>query len=370
MAEDPSVRRFSFKGGAPEIIQSHAGRPEVQLLKYGGFLSHGGPHFGMPMKASPHPSSFQLFSTSPPTAMLAAGVTAPALRLCHAQQLRAPQRRVSGRGVAMAAVSVVTGAGSGIGRALSLLLASKGLKVVAVGRREQALRETCDMSKAKIEAVAADVATCEGRSQISAKVLSRFHVPSRNQKDTPLSCVVHNAAVTGEVCSPANISLEDFSKTMAINVEGPLFLTKELLPFLTRSRGRVLHISSGAAHRPLTGCLTYCTSKAALLQVMRCLDEDLSPQGVRVGSTMPGVVDTPMQTHLRSQDFEAAELFRSLGRVIGSFEGPKAPPRGLDHPENVADFLSWLLLEVPPEDFAGVRCLKMMRGKGRWRAYG
>ncbi|CAL1136924.1 unnamed protein product [Cladocopium goreaui] len=281
--------------------------------------------------------------------MLAAGITSP-LRWCHAQLRCAPPPRVGRRGVGMAAarkVSVVTGAGSGIGRALSLLLASKGLTVLAVGRREEALRETCDMSKAKIEAVAADVATADGRQSVAQKVAELC------QGDAPLSCVVHSAAVTGEVCSPENISLEDFSKTMAINVEGPLFLTKELLPLLTRSQGRVLHISSGAAHRPLSGCLTYCTSKAALLQVMRCLDEDLAPLGVRVGSTMPGVVDTAMQSHLRSQDFEGADIFRSLTPPVASFEGPKAPPRGLDHPENVADFLSWLLLEVPLEVFGG-----------------
>eukprot|EP00434_Breviolum_minutum_P012735 symbB.v1.2.011224.t1/scaffold749.1/size165596/3 len=261
-------------------------------------------------------------------------------RVFHVQRL---QRRT----VAMSATprAVVTGAGSGIGRALSVLLASKGLHVVAVGRRQQALEETCKMSS-QIEAVAADVGSVEGRQKVQQRVAELCQGPDAG----PLSCVVHNAAVTGEVGNLDQVSLDDFAKTMAINVEGPLFMTKDLLPFLLESKGRVLHISSGAAHRPLTGCLTYCTSKAALLQVMRCLDEELAPQGVRVGSMMPGVVDTEMQTHLRSQDFEGNSFFRSLSRVTSDYEKPAAPPSGLDHPENVAAFLHWLLFK------AGFRC--------------
>ncbi|CAK8996809.1 unnamed protein product [Durusdinium trenchii] len=243
--------------------------------------------------------------------------------------------------------AVVTGAGSGIGRALSVLLASKGLHVLAVGRRPKALQETCELVT-NVEAVPADVGTTEGRQLVAQRVAELC------QGGTALSCVVHNAAVTGEVGSVAQVTEEDFSKTMAINVEGPLFLTRELLPLLLESKGRVLHISSGAAHRPLEGCLTYCTSKAALLQIMRCLDEELAPQGVRVGSAMPGVVDTPMQTHLRSQNFSGARFFRGLAPAEGAWDRPASPVRGgLDHPENVAAFMSWLLLEVPGQDFGG-----------------
>ena len=77
--------------------------------------------------------------------------------------------------------------------------------------------------------------------------------------------------------------------------------SQDLKELLCSSKGRVLHISSGAAHQALEGCLSYCCSKAALFQVMRCLDQELAPSGVRVSSAMPGVVDTPMQSHLRSK---------------------------------------------------------------------
>ncbi|CAE8600029.1 unnamed protein product [Polarella glacialis] len=91
---------------------------------------------------------------------------------------------------------------------------------------------------------------------------------------------------------------------------------------------------------------------------MRCLDEELASQGVRVGSAMPGVVDTPMQEHIRSLDFPSVDYFRSLNAGSQTAGGqklkPAAPPQGkLDSPENVADFLSWLLLEVDAQDFGG-----------------
>ncbi|CAJ1351806.1 unnamed protein product, partial [Effrenium voratum] len=244
---------------------------------------------------------------------------------------------------------VVTGAGSGIGRALSLALAARGVYVLAVGRRPKALAETCELAKTEgqMEALAADVSAAAGRAAVASRAKELC-------EGAPLSCVVHNAAVVGELGTVEQLSEEGFRQTMAINVEGPLFMTRDLLPLLTSSKGRVLHISSGAAHRPLEGCLEYCTSKAALFMVMRALDEELSPSGVRVGSVMPGVVDTPMQSTLRAGDFASVDYFKNLGTSsAGEFQGPQAPPKGLDHPENVAAFLSWLLLEVPPAEFGG-----------------
>lgn len=250
--------------------------------------------------------------------------------------------------------AVVTGAGSGIGRALSLALASRGMYVVAVGRRREVLQETrqlCEKSGATgaVEDLAADVASAEGRAAVAQRLAQLCR-----DGGGALSCVVHNAAVVGELGSMEQLTPAGFQRTMAINVEGPLFLTQALKPNLGQG-SRVLHISSGAAHRPLEGCLTYCTSKAALLQVMRCLDEELAPSGARVGSVMPGVVDTPMQVELRSQEFASSSYFKQLGQApVPQFAAPAPPTRqGLDTPENVASFLAWLLNEVPLEEFGG-----------------
>lgn len=255
--------------------------------------------------------------------------------------------------------AVVTGAGTGIGRALAVTLALKGLRVVCVGRRRDTLQETSQLAAASAGAVACevvpgDVSKEEDRAAIAKKVAEIVG------PDGGLQVLVHNAAVMGEVGQAENLSSQGFQNAMAINVEGPLFLTQALLPWLKKGGpSRVLHISSGAAHGPLPGWLSYCTSKAALLQVMRCLDSELGASGVRVGSVMPGVVDTLMQAEIRQKDFPNVQYFKSLGektereRGRGA-QGPAKPPRdALDRPENVADFLSWLLLDVPIVQFGG-----------------
>jgi len=251
----------------------------------------------------------------------------------------------------------VTGGGSGIGRALALALAARGLYVLVVGRRREALRQTCELaSQAKVvgavEDLAADVSSAQGRQAVAERVTNLCGTGDRH-----LACVVHNAAVLGEVGQLEQLTPKCFQEALTINVEGPLFLTQALLPFLAASPegGRVLHISSGAAHGPLEGWLTYCTSKAALLQTMRCLDQELAPRGVRVGSVMPGVVDTPMQQDIRSKDFPAVDYFRSLNPGSSrSWDKPTAPPQQLlDSPDNVAAFLAWLLLEVKAVEFGG-----------------
>lgn len=256
--------------------------------------------------------------------------------------------------------ALVTGAGSGIGRALSIALVSRGLQVIAVGRRKEALKETHELAtkavpNAQIKELAADIATTDGRKMIAEQAAELCGAGRAN-----LSYVIHNAAILGEVGSLSNITCEGYQHAMAVNVEGPLFVTQALLPILKNSAAsqdtRVLHISSGAAHSPLEGWLTYCTSKAALLQMMRCLDQELAPLGIRVGSVMPGVVDTPMQGQLRTLKFPNVGYFQKLGSSTAArpWEQPAAPPRGsLDRPENVADFLAWLLLEAKSEEFGG-----------------
>eukprot|EP00957_Ditylum_brightwellii_P005530 424079-Ditylum_brightwellii.AAC.1 len=92
---------------------------------------------------------------------------------------------------------------------------------------------------------------------------------------------------------------------MAVNMEGPLFLTQALLPKLkaattTIGGARVLHISSGASQKPYRGWGPYCTSKAGLNMIYRVLREELQPHNIHVGSVRPGVVDTPMQDQART----------------------------------------------------------------------
>lgn len=226
-------------------------------------------------------------------------------------------------------LAIVTGGGTGLGRAIALELSGRGHPLLLVGRRRQPLEETARMAGGSCEVVSGDVGTEAGRVAVAAAVGQRR-----------VAMLVHNAAVLEPVGPLAGVTLEAWRTAMQVNLEAPLFLTQALLPRL--AGGRVLHISSGAARNALAGWGAYCVSKAGLLMLYQMFNAELTD--VAVGSVRPGVVDTPMQGLIRAQDesrFPSVERFRRLKQ-----DGQ------LRSPAEVASFIGWLLFETTPEDFA------------------
>ncbi|MBB72244.1 MAG: short-chain dehydrogenase [Legionellales bacterium] len=231
----------------------------------------------------------------------------------------------------MSKVSVVTGAGSGIGRALSVLMAENDHTVIAIGRREQPLQQLKNHYPKRVQIIPADVSKPENRDAI-ASVISKY---------SNIDYLVHNAGVLEPVAELRDVDLHDWRAHMAINVEAPLFLTQALLPQL--AGGRILHISSGAAHRPIHGWGAYCTSKAAFYMLFQCLREELQSFNIGIGSVRPGVVDTPIQDRIRQLDeavFPALKDFQDLK------EYNKLIP-----PATCALFLYWILTMTDAENF-------------------
>ena len=231
----------------------------------------------------------------------------------------------------MKKTALITGAGTGIGRALSEFLIEAGLQVIAVGRRPQPLEPLRASHPDAVVAVSADVGTEAGRLAIAEAVAGAV-----------LNLLVHNAAVLEPAGPLAEMSLEAWREHQAINLEGPLFLTQALLPRL-ESGSRILHISSGAAHTAIQGWAAYCMSKTALHMGYQCWRNELQARGVLVGSVRPGVVDTPMQEAIRDFDETAFPL-------VEKFRAFKADGE-LEPPERVACFLGWLLLKAPEATF-------------------
>jgi len=220
---------------------------------------------------------------------------------------------------------LITGGGTGIGRALAERFAAKGWRVTIVGRRLNLLQEVARDYPDKISIISADVGSIQDRQKIVSEA-----------KGT-LDLLVHNAAVLGPVGPILDQSPEDWKSHMATNVEGPLFLTQALLPKLVEN-SRVVNISSGAAHQGIPGWGMYCTSKAALFMLGQLLKDELAQRNIWFGSVRPGIVDTPMQAEIRAlepENFPMVEQFRqykATGALVTS--------------ELVAQYLEWLLLEV------------------------
>jgi benzil reductase ((S)-benzoin forming) len=225
-------------------------------------------------------------------------------------------------------VFLLTGGGSGIGQALAHALATRGKRVMIVGRRKQLLAETAAFSPF-INYLCADIATDEGRRQI------RSHL----QAIRSIEGLIHNAGIIEPISPVATIDESSWQRIMATNLHAPLFLTQLLLDKL--SEGRVLHLGSGAAYFPVKGWAGYCVSKAALAMLTRCWQ--LESQSTAFGSVQPGVVDTQMQSLVRKAEFmdkKGRQFYSRLqqeGRLIA--------------PATVALFLCWLLLDVGKEPY-------------------
>lgn len=217
---------------------------------------------------------------------------------------------------------VITGGGSGLGKALTHQLASKKQQVLIVGRREESLVETAAFSPL-IQYWVCDVSTIEGRESLVnyLKAIPRT------------SGLVNNAGTIDPICRLETLHIEQWRKNWMTNVEAPLFLTQALLPQL--ENGRVLNIGSGAAYFPITGWASYCVSKAALSMVTRMWQQE--SKDIAVASVMPGIIETNMMKIIRNSnemDNEKSTFFHNLKEK-----------NQLLSPEVVSYFLCWLLLQ-------------------------
>lgn len=227
--------------------------------------------------------------------------------------------------------AIITGGGTGLGKALAVLLAKTDLSVLIVGRTKTTLQTTQSLAPSKIQFIEADISNEEGQELVVAAL----------PKGAQVSYLIHNAtAVSADLLK--NISLKSWREQMAVNLEAPLLLTQKILPLM--QKGRILHISSGFAHIPAHGIAPYCIGKAALHMLYKCLDLELKDSGVRVGSLKPGIIDTPLQDKFRSLPME---IFTARPK----FQEFKEKNQ-LQTPEKVARFVEWVLLKTSDQKFA------------------
>ncbi len=179
-------------------------------------------------------------------------------------------------------VAVVTGASSGIGRAIAAGLAQAGASVVLVSRDAATLADAAAAAGAATHTVAADVTAADAPARIVAGAVERFG---------GLDILVNAAGVIGTAATDATPD-DLYDRMMAINVRAPFRLMREAFPQLKARRGNVVNISSVNGLRAFAGVAVYCASKAALDHLSRCAALDWAPHGVRVNCVNPGVTVT------------------------------------------------------------------------------
>ena len=202
--------------------------------------------------------------------------------------------------------ALVTGAGSGIGRAVAVALAAEGMRLVLLDRDEAGLRLTAALVRraggggASEPGAAEDDAAGEDDAQdavvLVADVTDEAQVRAAVNGFDRLDAVVSCAGISGPVGSGIeDVTLDQWNAVLAVNVTGAFLVLKHALPAL-RAAGSasVVLVSSDSAFVASPGMVPYCTSKAALVQFARALSVDLAGTGVRVTTVAPSVVDTPM----------------------------------------------------------------------------
>lgn len=185
-------------------------------------------------------------------------------------------------------VAVVTGAGSGIGRAIVLSLAARSIACCLVGRSLSKLQEVAHLASATgVDSfpIALDLRDpCAG-----AKLAERLNLLGH-----PVKLLVHSAAVMS-IARIEEATLEHFTNLLATNLLAPFSITKHLLDQLCANKGQIIFINSSILQNPSAGTAQYAASKHALKGFADALRQEVNPKGVRVISVYPGRTATPMQ---------------------------------------------------------------------------
>ncbi|MFE5658210.1 SDR family NAD(P)-dependent oxidoreductase [Streptomyces sp. NPDC056517] len=184
-------------------------------------------------------------------------------------------------------VVVVTGAGTGIGRAAAIAFARQGATVLAVGRRAEPLRETSE-GHPGIHPYVADV-TAEG----AAEEIVRAAVTGHGRLDV----LVNNAGISlGGPLGTLDRSV--ITPLLETNLVAPVLLTQAALPSLRESRGVVVNVTTTIGQRGWPANSVYPATKSALETLTRCWAVELAPDGVRVVAVAPGPIETPIADHM------------------------------------------------------------------------
>lgn len=183
---------------------------------------------------------------------------------------------------------LVTGGGTGIGRAVALALARRGAHVTVAGRRADALKDTCRIARLEELDVVGETVDVTETGSVSALVNS--FVARRGKVDGLV-----NAAGVASNGPTESVSDEDFLKVLDINLAGAFRLSREVgTVMLAASSGSIVHVGSLTSVSGFAGRAAYSASKHGILGLVRSLAAEWGGSGVRVNAVAPGFVRTPM----------------------------------------------------------------------------
>lgn len=222
-------------------------------------------------------------------------------------------------------IALVTGAGSGIGRAVAVRLASEGARVVLAGRTESKLIETASLMGGIIDCEAVDVSLPEANRELAARLDERY-----GRID-----ILVNSAGTFAVGPSDLLTAPELELMLRVNLVGLIDLIRCLVPLLRLGRpsGAVINISSTLGLTPIAGTLAYSASKAAMQAAGEALASEWGP-AVRVNTICAGIVDTPIHRRRGGTDAQIQEFLDQMAA--------RHPLRRIGRPEDIAAAVAFL----------------------------
>lgn len=238
-------------------------------------------------------------------------------------------------------VIIVTGSSSGIGADAARHLAKLGGKVCLVGRNEKLLNQVADEIKISGSPVplviVADVT--KDAEHIISQAVNHFG---------KLDVLINNAGIY-QTDNVNDFNIKLFDDLFNTNVRAVTILTSLAVPYLEKTKGNIVNISSVAGLKAIKGGTSYCVSKAALDQYTKCAAIDLAPKGIRVNSINPAMIRTPIFEKLGLSAAEAGKLMEQSKTVhpIGRIGEPLDTSVAIAYvASDSASFITGVLLPV------------------------